>query len=83
MTKEIIKQNSKSNKKNTLELQNQEMFCQVNKNTSSGEKKATESGYTEPAGCKDSTALKIEGNNSSITEIFSAFIAVCPNLFEL
>lgn len=62
------------------------MFYQINKNTSSGEKKATESGYTEPAGCKDITALKIEGYNSSITEIFSAassFIVACPNLFEL
>lgn len=67
-------------------IQNQEMLCQINKNTSSGEKKATESGYTEPAGCKDITARKIDGNNSSITEIFSAtssFIVVCPNLFVL
>lgn len=45
--------------------------------TSSGEKKATASGSMEPAGCKDTTALKTDGISNSMTAILSA--AQAPN----
>jgi hypothetical protein len=51
------------------------------KYTSSGEKKATASGSVEPAGCKDMTALNIDGNNNSTTATFSgASIPIDPSL---
>lgn len=39
--------------------------------TSSGEKKATASGSLEPAGCNDTTARKIEGQNNSMMATLS------------
>lgn len=49
--------------------------------TSSGAKKATTSGSVEPAGCKDITALKIDGHSNSITATFSAATApIDPSL---
>ena len=71
---------------NKAKDENQEAVATDKQITSSGEKKATASGSGEPAGCKDTIALKTEGNDSSIIATFSAATmptVPCLKLFEL